>query len=130
MRTLIKNGQIVTAVDSYTADVLIDGSLVSMIGTNLSGVTGAVDRTIEAMDIRRATGTTVLAVMREGNPVVKPPGDSLLKPRGRMLALGTGERLERLERLMAGRRSAMSRRSQNAGGLRRVMHKREGGPAV
>ena len=90
----------------------------------------AVDRTIEAMDIRRATGTTVLAVMREGNPVVKPPGDSLLKPRGRMLALGTGERLERLERLMAGRRSAMSRRSQNAGGLRRVMHKREGGPAV
>src|SRR5687768_14420588 len=48
MRTLIRSGQIVTAVDSYTADVLIDGSVISMIGTNLGSVAGSVDRTIDA----------------------------------------------------------------------------------
>src|SRR5690348_12463053 len=46
MRTLIKNGHVVTAVDSYTADVLIDGTQIAMIGKDLQGV--AVDRTIEA----------------------------------------------------------------------------------
>src|SRR5687768_12982214 len=48
MRTLIRSGQIVTAVDSYTADVLIDGSVISMIGTNLGSVAGSVDKTIDA----------------------------------------------------------------------------------
>src|SRR5213594_116497 len=48
MRTLIKNGCVVTAVDSYLADILIDGALISMIGTDLSAVVGSVDRTIDA----------------------------------------------------------------------------------
>jgi dihydropyrimidinase len=48
MRTLIKNGRIVTAVDSYNADILIDGSVISMIGTNLASVVGSVDRIIDA----------------------------------------------------------------------------------
>jgi dihydropyrimidinase len=48
MRTLIKNGHIVTAVDSYTADILIDGETVEMIGKDLSAVVGSVDKTIDA----------------------------------------------------------------------------------
>jgi len=48
MKTLIKNGHIVTAVDSYTADILIDGETVSMIGKDLSTVVGSVDKTIDA----------------------------------------------------------------------------------
>lgn len=48
MRTLIKNGHIVTAVDSYAADVLIDGSTIAMIGTGLGDIVGSVDRTIDA----------------------------------------------------------------------------------
>ena len=48
MRTLIKNGHIVTAVDSYVADVLIDGAVISMIGANLSPIAVQVDRTIDA----------------------------------------------------------------------------------
>ncbi len=35
MKTLIKNGTIVTASDTYKADVLIDGEKIAMIGTNL-----------------------------------------------------------------------------------------------
>ena len=35
MKTLIKNGRIVTAVDDYTADILIDGETISIIGKTL-----------------------------------------------------------------------------------------------
>ncbi len=48
MKTLIKNGHIVTAVDSYTADILIDGETIAMIGKDLSSVVGSVDKTIDA----------------------------------------------------------------------------------
>ena len=48
MKTLIKNGHIVTAVDSYTADILIDGETVAMIGKDLSSVVGSADKTIDA----------------------------------------------------------------------------------
>src|SRR5262245_19853038 len=48
MRILIKNGHVVTAVDSYTADVLVEGSTIAMIGTKLEDIIGSVDRTIDA----------------------------------------------------------------------------------
>src|SRR6266704_5321760 len=48
MRTLIRNGHIVTAVDSYTADILIDGATVVLIGKDLEKIAGPLDRTIDA----------------------------------------------------------------------------------
>src|SRR5919107_29849 len=45
MSTLIRGGRVVTAVDDYRADVLIDGERVSAIGTNLPM---KADRTIDA----------------------------------------------------------------------------------
>jgi len=48
MKTLIENGHIVTAVDSYNADILIDGETIAMIGKDLSTVVGSVDKTIDA----------------------------------------------------------------------------------
>src|SRR4029434_9258212 len=48
MRTLIKNGHIVTAVDSYIADILIEGETIAMIGKDLASVVGSVDKTIDA----------------------------------------------------------------------------------
>src|SRR5262245_41427714 len=50
MRTLIKNGQIVTAVDSYIADVLIDGETISLIGKDLDQIAGGIAKTIDATD--------------------------------------------------------------------------------
>ncbi|HRI22107.1 MAG TPA: dihydropyrimidinase, partial [Panacibacter sp.] len=35
MRTLIKNGRIITAIDNYVADILIDGETILAIGNNL-----------------------------------------------------------------------------------------------
>lgn len=48
MRTLITNGHIVTAVDSYHADILIEGETVALIGKDLAAVAGEVDRKIDA----------------------------------------------------------------------------------
>ncbi len=48
MRTLIKNGHIVTAVDSYVADLLIDGETIALIGKDLASLVGEVDKTIDA----------------------------------------------------------------------------------
>ncbi len=48
MRTLIKNGHIVTAVDSYIADLFVDGETIAMIGKDLSQIIGSVDKTIDA----------------------------------------------------------------------------------
>ncbi len=45
MRTLIRNGHIVTAVDDYKADILIDGDTVSVIGATLEM---EADRVIDA----------------------------------------------------------------------------------
>ncbi len=46
MSVLIKGGRIVTAVDDYVADVLIEGETVSAVGASLSA--GAADRVIDA----------------------------------------------------------------------------------
>ena len=63
----------------------------------------AAGRSLEALAVRQATGATVLAIMRDGNPVVNPPGDMTLAAGDRVLALGTREQLERVERVLAGR---------------------------
>ncbi len=45
MSILIKNGRIITAVDDYVADILVDGDVIRTIGTNL---TADADTTIDA----------------------------------------------------------------------------------
>src|SRR5437867_1388078 len=48
MKTHIQNGHIVTAVDSYAADILIDDATVVLIGKDLEKIAGALDKTIDA----------------------------------------------------------------------------------
>ena len=62
---------------------------------------GAIGRTLEALSVRQATGASVLAVLREGAPIPNPPPDLTLAAGDRLLALGTGDQLERLEKLIA-----------------------------
>jgi voltage-gated potassium channel len=62
---------------------------------------GAIGRTLEALSVRQATGASVLAVLRDGAPIPNPPPDLTLMAGDRLLALGTGDQLERLEKLIA-----------------------------
>ena len=48
MKTLIKGGHIVTAVDSYVADILIDGATIALIGRDLQSIVASPDKTIDA----------------------------------------------------------------------------------
>ncbi len=48
MKTLIKHGRVVTAVDDYEADVWIDGGIIREIGQDLSARTAQADRVIDA----------------------------------------------------------------------------------
>lgn len=61
---------------------------------------GAIGRTLEALSVRQATGASVLAVLRESAPIPNPPPDLTLQAGDRLLALGTGDQLERLEKLI------------------------------
>ena len=45
----------------------------------------------------------LLAIMRDGNPLVNPAGDMALVAGDRLLALGTRAQLERVEHVLAGR---------------------------
>ena len=48
MRTLIKNGTIITAVDQYRGDVLVEGEKITVIGTALDIPAANVDKVIDA----------------------------------------------------------------------------------
>jgi voltage-gated potassium channel len=67
----------------------------------VAGDSPVVGRTLDALRIRQVTGATVLAILRDGNPLVSPPGDLALSGGDQLLALGTAEQLTRLDRLIA-----------------------------
>lgn len=48
MRTLISNGTVVNADGSTRADVLVDGETIAVVGRDLAGTTGSVERVIDA----------------------------------------------------------------------------------
>jgi dihydropyrimidinase len=48
MRTLITNGLVVTAAGSYLADVLVDGEMIALLGSDLVGIGVTADETIDA----------------------------------------------------------------------------------
>ena len=66
----------------------------------LTPESAAVGKSLEALDVRRATGSTILAILRDGTPITAPEG-LVLAAGDQLLALGTAEQLERLERLIA-----------------------------
>jgi voltage-gated potassium channel len=66
----------------------------------LSGDSPCVGQSLDTLNIRRTTGATVLAILRDGNPMVSPPGDLALAAGDHLLALGTGDQLRRLEKLI------------------------------
>jgi len=61
----------------------------------------AIGRTLESLSVRQATGASVLAVLRDAAPIPNPPADLSLRAGDRLLALGTSDQLERLEKLIA-----------------------------
>ena len=61
-------------------------------------------KALDDLDVRQATGVSVLAILRDGAPLVNPPGTLVLQPGDQLLALGTREQLARLENLVTATR--------------------------
>jgi voltage-gated potassium channel len=61
-------------------------------------------KTLERLDVRRATGATVLMVLRGDGSLASPSGETVLTAGDRVLALGTAEQLRELEALVSDRR--------------------------
>jgi voltage-gated potassium channel len=77
----------------------------------------AVARSLADLDIRQRTGATILAVVREGNPMPNPPPELTLLAGDQLLALGTRAQLEDVERLIASPRPAPGARATLDRGL-------------
>jgi voltage-gated potassium channel len=91
-----------TVVDFFETALRRGNEALNIEALAVGADSSAAGRTLEALAIRQATGATVLAIMRDGNPVVNPPGDMALAAGDRLLALGTREQLARVERVLAG----------------------------
>ena len=78
-----------TVVDFFETALRRGNEALNIEAIAVSGESPAVGRTLEALALRQATGATVLAIMRDGNPVVNPPGDMALAAGDRLLAMGT-----------------------------------------
>ncbi len=63
-------------------------------------VTGG--KSIESLQVRARSGATVLAVVREGQPMPNPRGDLQLAAGDHLLVLGTAEQLKLVEQLIGG----------------------------
>ena len=91
-----------TVVDFFETALRRGNEALNIEAIAVSTDSPVVARTLEALALRQATGATVLAIMRDGNPVVNPPGDMALAAGDRLLAMGTRDQLERVERVLAG----------------------------
>ena len=60
----------------------------------------AVGKTLRDLEIRERTGTTIVAVVRNGYEQFSPPADFVLQPGDVLLAVGNSEGQEKLEKLI------------------------------
>ncbi len=92
-----------TVVDFFETALRRGNEALAIEDLAVTAASPAAGRTLEAVDIRRTTGAAVLAVLRDGNPLVNPPGDLRLQAGDQLLALGTEVQLRQLEQLIAAR---------------------------
>jgi voltage-gated potassium channel len=90
-----------TVVDFFETALRTGPDALNIEDLAVSAESPVVGRRLDTLNIRRVTGATILAVLREGSPLVSPSGDLVLSKGDQLLAIGTGEQLARLERLIA-----------------------------
>jgi voltage-gated potassium channel len=93
-----------TVVDFFETALRRGDESLNIESLALAAESASVGRTLESLNVRRETGATVLAVMRNGNAVPNPPPEFVLAAGDQLLALGTAAQLAELERLIAGGR--------------------------
>jgi voltage-gated potassium channel len=90
-----------TVVDFFETALRWGNEALNIEDLALQPESAAVGKSLEALNVRQATGATILAIVREGSPIVNPPGDLALQAGDQLLALGTADQLQGLEALVA-----------------------------
>ena len=90
-----------TVVDFFETALRRGNESLNIESIVLSDASPGVGRTLESLDVRRATGATVLAVVRQNNAIPNPPQDFVLVSGDQLLALGTIAQLDQVEQLVA-----------------------------
>jgi voltage-gated potassium channel len=90
-----------TVVDFFETALRRGDESLNIESIALTETSPGIGRSLESLDVRRATGATILAVVRNGNAVPNPPADFVLAPEDQLLALGTIAQLDQVERLVA-----------------------------
>jgi voltage-gated potassium channel len=91
-----------TVVDFFETALRRDNQALNIEDLAIAPGSPAAGKTLDALGVRRATGATVLVILREGANPLSPAGDASLEAGDRLLALGTVEQLRRLEVLLSG----------------------------
>ncbi|TMB24527.1 MAG: potassium transporter [Deltaproteobacteria bacterium] len=91
------------AVEAEIGQVL--PGLGSPVRFTLSQGSPAVGRTLASLNLRGATGATVLAIARAGEEVLVPTGHEVLRVDDVLALAGTGEAVEAARALLSGRRA-------------------------
>lgn len=92
-----------TVVDFFETALRRGNEALAIEDLAVPAASAAVDRTLDSLDLRGATGVSVLAILRDGSPLVNPAGDLVLRAGDQVLALGTTAQLARLEALLVPR---------------------------
>jgi voltage-gated potassium channel len=92
-----------TVVDFFETALQRGHEALNIEALAVGGESPVVGRTLEALNLRQATGATVLAILRDDTCMANPSGDMALRAGDQLLALGTRAQLERVERMLARR---------------------------
>jgi voltage-gated potassium channel len=88
-------------VVDFLETALTSGNKTLNIDDVVVGHGGAAGKSIEVLQIGARSGATILAVVRDGQPVTNPRGDFQLSAGDHLLVLGTAEQLKSVEQLLA-----------------------------
>jgi len=91
-----------TVVDFFETALRRGGETLAIEDLQVGATSPVGGKSLDGLDVRRVTGVTVLAVLREGQPPISPSGDLTLQAGDHVLALGTQDQLRALERLIIG----------------------------
>ena len=92
-----------TVVDFFETALRRGNESLNIESIALNNASPGAGRPLGEMDVRGATGATILAVVRGGNAVPNPPAEFVLAAGDQLLALGTTAQLDQVERLVAER---------------------------
>jgi voltage-gated potassium channel len=96
LANLIINTNVVDFIDTSFGS--IDNNL-SIENIKITDKSNIANKTLRELEIRKKSGATILAIIRNEKPILNPDADFKIESEDRLLAFGNSEQLKILERM-------------------------------